>query len=71
MEGWKVHVMKAERLESSRGFVSPSHNFRPSRAPQAKGEACVTVLERRSHLALPAEGRPGPSDDDDDGKITK
>ena len=30
-----------------------------SRAPQARGEACVTVFERRSHL-----GPPGPSDDD-------
>ena len=39
----------------------------PSRAPQARGEACVTVLERRSHLGLPAEGRPWPSDDDDGG----
>ena len=26
-------------------------------------EAGVTVFERRSHLGLPAEGRPGPSDD--------
>ena len=33
----------------------------PSRAPQARGEACVTVFERRSHLGPPAEGRPGPS----------
>ena len=41
----------------------------PSRAPQARGEACVTVFERRSHLGPPAEGRQGPSDDydDDDG----
>ena len=38
----------------------------PRRAPQARGEACVTVFERRSHLGPPAEGRPGPSDDDDD-----
>ena len=38
----------------------------PSRAPQARGEACVTVFERRSHLGPPAEGRQGPSDDDDD-----
>ena len=37
----------------------------PSRAPQARGEACVTVFERRSHLGPPAEGRQGPSDDDD------
>ncbi len=38
----------------------------PSRAPQARGEACVTVFERRSHLGPPAEGRQGPSDDDDE-----
>ena len=38
----------------------------PRRAPQARGEACVTVFERRSHLGPPAEGRLGPSDDDDD-----
>ena len=38
----------------------------PSRAPQARGEACVTVFEQRSHLGPPAEGRPGPSDHNDD-----
>ena len=38
----------------------------PSRAPQARGEACVTVFERRSHLGPPAEGRQGPSEDDED-----
>ena len=32
----------------------------PSRAPQARGEACVTVFERRSHLGPPAKGRQGP-----------
>ena len=41
LEGWKVKVI---------GFViSPSHNPRPSRAPQVRGEACVTVFERLSH----------------------
>ena len=34
---------------------------------QGRSEACVTVFERRSHLGPPAEGRLGPSDDDDDG----
>ena len=38
----------------------------PSRAPQARGKACVTVFERRSHLGPPAEGRQGPSDDNGD-----
>ena len=38
----------------------------PSRAAQARGEACVTVFERRSHPGPPAKGRQGPSDDDDE-----
>ena len=38
----------------------------PSQVPQARGEACVTVFKRRSHLGPPAESRLGPSDDYDD-----
>ena len=41
----------------------------PSRAPQARGEACVSVFERRSHLGPPAEGRLGPSENDDDHDV--
>ena len=40
--------------------------MQPSRAPQARGETCVTVIEWWSHLGPPAEGRPLPSDDDGD-----
>ena len=29
-------------------------------------KACVTVFERQSHLSMQAEGRPGPSYDNDD-----
>ena len=31
-----------------------------------RGEACVTVFKRRSHLGPPAEGQLGPSVNDDD-----
>ena len=58
--GWKVGRFK------SFFHIPCFQTLTPSRAPQARGEACVTVFERRSHLGPPAEGRPGPSDDDDD-----
>ena len=68
LEGWK-----AGRLEGYSNLKRFCHipcfqTLPPSRAPQAWGEACVTVFERRSHLGPPAEDRPRPSDyDDDDG----
>ena len=46
-------------------FLLFPDTFGRSQAPQARGEACVTVFERRSHLGPPAEGRQGPSNDDD------
>ena len=46
--------MKVWRLEGWRGFVI---------SPVSRHFHRVTVFERRSHLGLPAEGRPGPSDD--------
>ena len=62
LEGWKVgkgwKVRKLEFLHNS----TNSCTIPPSRAPQARGEACVTVFERRSHIGLPAECRPGPSE---------
>ena len=66
MKGWKVE----RKVRSFKGFFHfPCfQTLPPSRAPQARGEACVTVFERRSHLGPPAEGRQGPSVDyDDDG----
>ena len=66
LEGWKgccrfscfqTLLEKVGRLKSWNSCTTL-----PSRAPQARGEACVTVFERRSHL--------GPSDDDDDDDPT-
>ena len=61
MEGWKVRRFKRFC------HIPCFQKLPPSRAPQARGEARVTVFEQRSHLGPPAEGRLGPSDDDDDG----
>ena len=63
-EGWKTLLEKAGKLE----FLHISTNscrIQPSRAPQARSEALVTVYERGFHPDPPAKDRPGPSDDDD------
>ena len=70
LEGWKVRKLEGEkvkRLEGSRVFLSIplfSDTFRNGwlvgilaqfhRAEHSRGEACVTVFERRSHLGPPA-----------------
>ena len=57
LEGWKIGRLEGSevgRFEGSRGFVI---------SPVSRHFHRVTVFERRSHLGLPAEGRPGPSDD--------
>ena len=68
MEGWKVGRLEGWKVGRFKRFchIPCFQKLPPSRAPQARGEACVTVFERRSHLGPPAEGRLGPSDDDDD-----
>ena len=71
LEGWKVGRLdgwKVRRLECSRGLIiSPvSRHFHRAERRRREARACVSVFERRSHLGPPAEGRPGPSDDDED-----
>ena len=55
------------RLEgsSNEGVLSFPKVIIPDRAERRRREASVTVFEQLSHIALLAEGRPGPSDDDE------
>ena len=68
MEGWKVGRLEGWKVQGVLSYpLFPDTSTEPSAAGARRGVCnCIqtTIL-----LGPPAEGRPGPSDDDDDGDI--
>ena len=60
---------KQEKLRFSHFYTRFDQTERRRREASVRIVPVISVPSRRSHQALPAEGRPGPNDDDDDDVV--